>query len=76
MTDEVTKLEQWMRLNRYSDKAFAKALAPHMKKAVGPGAVYQWRHRLRTPRPDAMAAIRLITKDKVRPDSFIEAAES
>lgn len=68
----LSPLDKWMKLNRYSDPAFAKAVSEHLEKPIGHRAVFKWRHKKRVPRAKAQAAIAVVTGNAVMPNDFIE----
>lgn len=80
-----TKLELWMRQNRYSDAAFAAALEAEIENMTGgdytnisSGSVAKWRLGGPTapmPRKQALRAIYVITKGEVDPNSFVDLPE-
>jgi hypothetical protein len=71
-----TKLAKWLENNRYSDPAFAKALAeadpafPFSTRAVA-----NWRRGTATPRARALAAMEKVSNGEITAAMFIEPFE-
>lgn len=79
-----TKLERWMRENRYSDTAFAAAVEAEIENLTGepveisPATVAKWRlggPDAPLPRKHALRAIYVVTKGEVDPNSFCDLPE-
>lgn len=79
-----TKLERWMRENRYSDTAFAAAVEAEIENMTGDpaeiasGTVTKWRlggPDAPLPRKHALRAIYVVTKGEVDPNSFCDLPE-
>lgn len=66
-----TKLGEWMKANRYSDKAFADEVSSRAAKTVTSHAVFNWRHGLSMPRSGNMHVIKEITNGQVMPNDFV-----
>lgn len=82
---ERTKLELWMRANRYSDAAFASAVEGQIHALTGEevtissGTVAKWRlggSDAPMPRKLALRGIYLLTKGAVDPNSFADLPEA
>lgn len=68
-----TKLDRWMKENRYSDRLFAEKLAT-VGVRVSARTVESWRQGRAMPRKKALGGIKTVTNDEVLPNDWIEAA--
>jgi hypothetical protein len=67
-----TKLEKWMRENRYTDNAFAAGINGVTKgKPVSGRTVTKWRSGSTFPRVASMIAIKEFTKGAVTANDFV-----
>ena len=67
-----TKLDLWMKQNRYTDRLFAEAISKDLSRSISARAVYKWRHKLAVPRVAAINAIIRITDNTVTANDFLE----
>ncbi len=74
----ITKLQAWMRDNRWSDPAFASALNVILEregsKPISAKSVAKWRRGDGVPRPATQRAIKELTADAVTADDLVEIA--